>query len=136
MVNIFIILTNLFETFIRFFWKTSIITAATLCILPHHLYHQHPWLLLNHLSYAKIIASEYYYYSSCCLSGPEGVGHLQCPEKQLYHWSCWWIIFRILLLLLFVSVSSRFYSVQYDNKYEIHCLLKYMAIAIQRGGST
>ena len=30
LVNIFIILTNLFETFIRFFRKTSVITVATL----------------------------------------------------------------------------------------------------------
>src|ERR1700683_1429935 len=30
LVNIFIILTNLFDTFIRFFRKTSVITVATL----------------------------------------------------------------------------------------------------------
>ena len=33
-VNIFIILTNLFKTFIHFFRKTSVMTAATLFLSP------------------------------------------------------------------------------------------------------
>src|ERR1700677_5287170 len=35
LVNIFIIPTNLFEPFIRFFRKTSVITAATPCKIAH-----------------------------------------------------------------------------------------------------
>lgn len=30
---------------------------------------------------------------STCLAGPEGVVHLWCPEKQVCHWSCWWVWF-------------------------------------------